>query len=202
MNSVAHKSPIVEGIVEIILENFDSNLNQKEKFQLNTDIIPRFRQPRKFEKKLDRQESILHTQPLRIIPQKIQRLIKPMQSQRIIQQKVFTPKQTNEPDPRRVYMKILPLLKDPFVTHIECSGPGIPVEITSSNDNLKKRTRIMLQKEEIKEFLKYAADQARIPLIEGVFKAMVDDYYISAVFSDVTDPRFMIKKEFKSYEFI
>jgi hypothetical protein len=91
------------------------------------------------------------------------------------------------------YGKITPLLNDPSVSTIECSGAGKPLMIIRAGQ--KQGTRIVLTAEEIKEILHKVSDAVHIPLLEGVFRAAVDNFNINAVISEMIGSRFVIKKQ-------
>jgi hypothetical protein len=91
------------------------------------------------------------------------------------------------------YGKITYLIKDSSVTLIECPGEGQPVSIFRMGQ--KQTTKIVLSNSEIKDFLQKTAEKAHVPLIEGVFKAAVDNFLVNAVFSSVINSKFMIKKQ-------
>lgn len=90
------------------------------------------------------------------------------------------------------YEKISPLLNDTSVSTIECSGEGKELMIIRAGQ--KQRTRIVLSGKEIKEILDKVADEAHIPLLEGVFRANIKGFSISAVISEMVGSRFVIKK--------
>ena len=91
------------------------------------------------------------------------------------------------------YGKITPLLNDPSVSTIECSGAGKPLMIIRSGQ--KMGTKISLSAAEIKEVLQKVSDTVHIPLLEGVFRAAVDNFSINAVISEMIGSRFVIKKQ-------
>ncbi len=95
-------------------------------------------------------------------------------------------------DKDKKYGKISPLLNDASVSTIECLGEGKEIMIIRTGQ--KQRTRIVLDKKEIKEVLNKVADDAHIPLLEGVFRASVKGFSINAVVSEMVSPRFVIKK--------
>lgn len=90
------------------------------------------------------------------------------------------------------YGKLIPLLEDPSVSSIECAGKN--KELTIIRVGQRQRTRIVLSADEIKEILNEVADEAHIPLVEGVFRASVKGFSISAVVSETIGSRFVIKK--------
>lgn len=91
------------------------------------------------------------------------------------------------------YGKITPLLHDPSVSTIECAGVGNPVTIVRAGQ--RQMTKISLTAEEIKEILMKVSDAVHIPLLEGVFRAAVDNFSINAVISEMIGSRFVIKKQ-------
>jgi len=90
------------------------------------------------------------------------------------------------------YGKITPLLNDPSVSSIECPGPGKPVTIIRAG--MRQFTKIVLNPLEIKGILDKVSDAAHIPLLEGVFRAAVDNFSINAIISEMIGSRFVIKK--------
>jgi hypothetical protein len=91
------------------------------------------------------------------------------------------------------YGKLTPLLSDPSVSTIECAGASKPLTIIRAGQ--KQMTRINLNVEEIKEFLQKISDIVHIPLLEGVFRAAVDNFSVNAVISEIIGSRFIIKKQ-------
>lgn len=88
--------------------------------------------------------------------------------------------------------KILFLIRDPLVTYIEC--PGIGKNIVARRAGATMRTQITLSKEEIGTIIKNFSDAARIPLIEGMLNARIDNLEMSAVVSEISDNSFIIKR--------
>jgi len=91
------------------------------------------------------------------------------------------------------YGKITPLLRDPQISLIECSGAGKPLRIVRTGQ--RQITRITLSRQEIKNILEKISDAAHIPLLEGIFRAAVDNFSISAVISEMIGSRFVIRKQ-------
>ena len=91
------------------------------------------------------------------------------------------------------YGKLQPLLVDVTVTSIECNGADKPLTIVRAGQ--VQGTRISLSQLEINTLLKKVSEKARIPLVEGVFRAAVDNFVLSAVVSGVVGSRFVIKKQ-------
>jgi len=90
------------------------------------------------------------------------------------------------------YGKLGPLLNDPSISTIECSGEDKELMIIRAGQ--RQRTRISLNRVEIQEILNRVADEAHIPLIEGVFRASVKGFSVSAVVSEMIGSKFLIKK--------
>jgi len=91
------------------------------------------------------------------------------------------------------YGKITPLLNDPSVSSIECSGAGRAITIIRAGQ--KQMTKITLNISDIKEILQKVSDAVHVPLLEGVFRAAVDNFSINAVISEMIGSRFVIKKQ-------
>jgi hypothetical protein len=90
------------------------------------------------------------------------------------------------------YGAIVPLLADPSVSSIDCKGAGQPVMVIRAGQ--KQMTRIVLSKEDIDGVLKKVAEEAHIPLLEGVFRASVSEFSINAVISETLGSKFLIRK--------
>ena len=94
------------------------------------------------------------------------------------------------------YGKINSLLKDPSIGYIECPGAEKSLSIVRAGQ--KQLTKISLTSDEIKKLLEKVAEQAHVPLMEGVFRAAIEDFTINGVVSDVIGSRFVIKKPLPS----
>ncbi len=88
--------------------------------------------------------------------------------------------------------KIELLLHDPTVTLIECYGADKYLSIIRTGQ--RQPTKIKLIQQEIDNLIKKMADEARIPLIEGVFRAAVENFVVHSVISNNVGVRFIIKK--------
>jgi hypothetical protein len=88
--------------------------------------------------------------------------------------------------------KILFLINNPQISHIECRAENTNVVIRKSGQ--MTRTEIILSKEEILQVIKYFSEKAKIPLIEGLLLAHVDNLEISATISESSSSSFIIKK--------
>ncbi|MCK4553331.1 hypothetical protein KAT80_03945 [Candidatus Pacearchaeota archaeon] len=88
--------------------------------------------------------------------------------------------------------KLNPLIKDPLVNSIECSGTDEPVTVRGKMGI--KKTNIILNKEEIDQTIKKFSETAKIPMHEGVLKIAAGRLILSAVISDIIGSKFIIKK--------
>ena len=88
--------------------------------------------------------------------------------------------------------KLDPLIRDNTVTVIECPGPGKPVIVKSIGRIVP--SQVILSEQEIKNVVEIFSNFAKIPVIEGIFKAAVGNLLITAVLSDFVGSRFVINK--------
>ncbi len=95
--------------------------------------------------------------------------------------------------------KINPLLNDRTIQLIECPGPGKNLLVKRYNHI--NMTKIVLSQEQITEIINDFADKAKIPIINGILKAAVENVIISAVISNFVGSRFIINKT-TSYNFL
>jgi hypothetical protein len=92
-----------------------------------------------------------------------------------------------------VLSRILPILNDPTVFSIECSGPDKPVLVNRYGSI--QASQITLSAEDIKSVLQEISNRTRIPLITGAFKAAFDNFICTAVVSDFISSRFIIQRK-------
>src|SRR3989344_3972390 len=165
------KSPLVSEFVLSILESFsehDTGHLMKKKHVLNADLIP------KIYTKTNLSENLAER---RIVP-----LIPIQQSMRVGQHPDLidsgAPKKMAMPAPKEFkipegkYLKLEPLIYDDSISFIECPGAGKALVIGRYGQRIP--TKIELNEEDIKRFLKTVAQEVRIPLVEGTFKAAND----------------------------
>jgi len=88
--------------------------------------------------------------------------------------------------------KIMLLIQDSTVRYIECPGEDKAIIIKKAGQTIK--TQLSLKKQEILEIIKSFSEKARIPLIEGMLIAKIENIEISAVVSEEADSSFIIKK--------
>lgn len=84
------------------------------------------------------------------------------------------------------------LINDPKVEMIECNGADINLFVTGRMG--RKTTRIALSIDEIRQILQKFSESAKIPLYEGVLKLVVGRLILSAINSNIVDPKFIIRK--------
>ncbi len=85
------------------------------------------------------------------------------------------------------------LIKDPAVTEIECTGSDNQLLVKKAG--AVQRTRVRLSIEEIYELIAEFSQKARIPVIEGTFKAALNNLIITAILSETLGPRFILQKK-------
>ena len=88
--------------------------------------------------------------------------------------------------------KINILIRDSLVKVIECNGQDENILVIGIMG--RKKTPIILNKEEIEQILRAFSQVAKIPVTEGLFKAAVGSAVISAVISDIVGIQFVIRK--------
>ncbi len=93
--------------------------------------------------------------------------------------------------------RIQPLLTDPTITTIECSGPGMPIMI--ARGSFVQSTPVHFSTDEISGIIREVSSRTKIPLnSSGVFKAAIGDIIITAVLSEFVGTRFVIQKKPKA----
>lgn len=88
--------------------------------------------------------------------------------------------------------KIMPLVKDPFVNIIECNGPGENLVVIGTMG--RKKTGIILTKEEIDEIINAFSEATKIPVSEGVLKVVFGKLVLSAIVSEILGSKFIVRK--------
>ncbi len=91
--------------------------------------------------------------------------------------------------------KIIPFIKDIFVQSIECKGPDTPLLVLKGG--IIQVTNIILSKEEIDLIMQEISNETRIPLMQGLFKALHGRLIITAAISDFVGTRFILEKRRK-----
>lgn len=96
------------------------------------------------------------------------------------------------PETRFGFEKLSMFMRDPSITGIECQGPGKPLIIGKMGR--KELTKITLTEKEIRGIIERFAEEARIPVIKGLFKAIIGDLMMTAVVSEIAGSRFIITR--------
>ncbi len=187
-------SPIVKYIILNTILHLKHQRYTREKKQLiNTDMIPTTKpqnmhassfQP--MQKQIQPQNQFKNKPLPRRIPK--QQMQEPMQIQPRTQSM-----SKNTEQPKGDYGKLNNLIKDPTITFIECPGPDKPLTLIRKGQ--RQFTKITLSKKDIQEFINDVSEKAAIPLLEGVFKVAVDNFFLNAVISESIGSRFIIRKQ-------
>jgi len=88
--------------------------------------------------------------------------------------------------------KLAPILKDPFVSVIECNGAD--EQIIARGRRGTKLTNVTLTQELIKQIINEFSQKSRIPVVEGVYRVVVGKLILSAIISEITGTKFVISK--------
>lgn len=180
-------SPIVRAIViNVIRHESCKNISSKNKHTINTDLVPSFNSET-MRKSENLQESSF-------IPAKQEPPIVYSQRPNINIPHQYTTRihrghYTSIPEG---YGKLTNLLRDPYVTYIECFGPDTPLIVIKNNQ--RQKTNLSMNREEIKSFFNYVSEKTKIPITEGVFKVLIDNNLFNAIISEVVGTKFIIKK--------
>ncbi len=199
--SLVAEHPFVRRFVLAILQNVKTkSLVRDERYVVHADLVPKV-SAKSLAFRGDRLQMTdnrgLVMPPL--VP--IRRAIPPPVSiKKVVPQNIVPPQQHIVPPPvkgdvglSQDYGKIMPLLNDDSVSTIECHGDGKPLMIIRAGQ--RQPTRIVLSAKEIKEILDEISDAVHIPILEGVFRAAVDNFSINAVVSEIIGSRFVIKRQ-------
>lgn len=118
--------------------------------------------------------------------------IKPKPTQQLPITKIALPQTTSNLQGDIYFGQIIALVRDPSITDIECPGEGKNIMIKKMGGLVK--TQLTLNKTEIIKIISSFSEKARIPLIEGMLKARINNLEISAITSEVSTPSFILKK--------
>jgi hypothetical protein len=202
--SLISTHPFVRKFVWAILQNIQAeHYVRGEKYVVHADLVPKVSE-RVMKKSMEIPKpvvpKVLPSKP--IVPKVPAQKVMPSRAppvRRAVPQKIAMPHPPIAPPPikgdaglSQDYGKVTPLLNDPSVSTIECQGSGRPVMVIRAGQ--RQITRINLSAKEVKEFLEKISDAVHIPILEGVFRAAVDNFAINAVVSEIIGSRFVIKK--------
>jgi hypothetical protein len=196
MSELASLSPIVRAIIIRVLRVEMQHLKVNENHRINTDLIPNFSD--KHNSKAF-QESIIHIlPPLPKIEMNLNgsaQLPQPSTLQEVEVQPITQQIQPVQVIQESSYGRLGNFINDRSIIYIECSGYNIPISVTKLNQ--KQKTNISLTEGEVKSFLNYISEKSKIPIIDGVFRIVVDGMLINGVVSDSIGTKFMIKKNYQ-----
>ncbi|MBU0894723.1 MAG: hypothetical protein KKF48_00470 [Nanoarchaeota archaeon] len=160
-------------------------INISKKITLPAPIIPTIHKPQAPPIKIPK------FKPLPTTPK-----IRPPQPRLKIPETRFPPRlQYLQPIPTNFELnlgKINPLIKDPLVETIECSGQGQNLVVTGKMGT--KKTKIILTKEEIQNIIQRFSTATKIPVSEGIYKVVRGKLILSSIVSEIVGSKFIIKK--------
>lgn len=205
--SLIAEHPFIRRFVWAILQNVRAqSLVRGERYVVHADLVPRVSErvmmksmempkvvlPKVVEKPVvvPRVVPVRNFVPTRVAPPRVVPPRAPVQG--VVQSQIAFPPINSDVGLSQDYGKIMPLLGDVSVSMIECPGAGKPLMVIRAGR--RQLTRISFSTEEITEFLDKVSDVVHIPILEGVFRAAVDNFAINAVVSDIIGSRFVIKK--------
>jgi len=211
--SLIANEPFIQKFVYAIIQNIRAkNFSYEKKHVIHSDLVPRVSEKVMRASLMERVTPRIKIAPVPTVPPVIPRRIAgapvlpvarprtPAPVQRVAPAmpppQRMTPPRAPQGAPVKLsqdYGKITPLLNDPSVSTIECQGAGKPLMIIRAGQ--KQGTKIVLNANDIKEVLQKVSDAVHIPLLEGVFRAAVDNFSINAVISEMIGSRFVIKKQ-------
>ncbi|MGC9309118.1 MAG: hypothetical protein ACP5D2_00290 [Candidatus Nanoarchaeia archaeon] len=169
-------SYLIDGLNLAVLRTIKKPISKPRKSVIDTELVPHV-SSKHFQKILDK--------PTKEINPELKQLGQPLASPKQVKNKpVYQTKQAGS---------LQALLSDPAVSSIECPSAGKELWVVSAGQRMP--TKLVLSNEEIHEFLEDTADKAGIPLLEGVFRAVVDNYFVDAVISKDIGSRFVIRKQ-------
>ncbi len=92
-----------------------------------------------------------------------------------------------------VWGRLSRMVSDPTIKAIECSGPDKQITMNLAGATIP--TPLKLDHEEIKRVITEVAERTHIPIVEGVFKAELENIVMTAVLSEYGGSRFVIHKK-------
>lgn len=181
MDNIYSHSPIVKHIVLSVLSK-NVSIDQRKKFTINTDLVPKLSSGI-MNKNSGFKES-------RIVPPIHNQKKSNIQTQ--YQPKIKSIKTNIIPEG---YGKLSTLMRDPMVNYIECQGPDTPIIVVKNNQ--KQQTNITMNYDEMRSFFNYVSEKSKIPIMDGVFRVVVDDNLFNAIISEEIGTKFIIKRNVK-----
>ncbi len=90
------------------------------------------------------------------------------------------------------FSKLTGLIQNPTINTIECPGPYR--NIIYRTYNIRKSSPIALSREEMQDLVMQFSRRAKVPVIEGLFRAWVDKFLISATIQRGQTTNFILQK--------
>jgi hypothetical protein len=87
---------------------------------------------------------------------------------------------------------ITPLVQNPAVNMIECPGPGKNIIVRTYN--VRKPSNMQLSAEQMKDIVTQFSKKARVPLINGLFRAWIDKFLVSSIIAQGQPINFIVQK--------
>ncbi len=170
-----------------------ANINRSRKSTNGKDIIPMFPEFKKSVLATQvKTPNFINTNQAQLIKKFSQReRFQPSRKVETIQQ----PKNSSQSDTSEISVieKLNFLIRDPAITEIECSGSDQPILVKKAG--VIQRTKVALSIEEVYELIAEFSQKTKIPVVEGTFKAALDNLVLTAILSETLGPRFILHKK-------
>jgi len=149
------------------------------------------------QKPIIQQPKILQTQPVKVL-RPINKVLPPIPAPKENQEIGETEstfdsvKSALLPSGEIDFGKITPFIRDSIVSSIECRRADEKIMIKKLGQVIS--TEVQLNENEINSLIKAFSEKTRIPLVEGILKARVNNLEIFAVISKFSTSKFIITK--------
>jgi len=189
ISTIALEPFISKFVLTIIKSIRDKNLSYEKRYVIHSDLVPKVSE-KVMQTSLGEKVININKTAMTLPRRKMDKLVTPRMPSKIIHPILFKKVPVGLD---QKYGKITSLLNDPSVSTIEYQGAGKPITVIRAGE--RQITNINLSVGEIKEILKKISDATHIPILEGVFRAAVDNFSINAVVSEMIGSRFIIRKQ-------
>ena len=88
--------------------------------------------------------------------------------------------------------RLMPIMNDRQVTSIEC--PGANKNIVVRKGMMKQNAPIIFSEDDISKIMDEISNKTKIPVIEGLFKVMINNLLFTALVSEFAGTRFKMEK--------
>lgn len=173
----------VEELIKLSYKERPEFTNQQGELEINQQFV----QPlHSFSKMIPSMMHALHFPEVKRPSQKTFSLeVPPLQPPKQFPAQNFSPSKVN-------LGKLTQVIYDPSVWSVECPGAGRKILVNRAGSIML--SSITLTDSEIQQVLKEFSERTRIPVVQGVFKAIFQDLLITAVISEFVGTRFVIQK--------